>query len=775
MAMERIYVTTPQIVLKGAHQGENLARCICFPIDRLKEQYGEGTWTIVFRRPFEADPYVVANQEEVGEYAVWGMDATDTAVAGEGRVELRYYVDDTLCKTDVYAVLILPSLGETGEAPSPYEDIIDTVAGYAAEARDAADEAGSVVSDAVAELQAELDEAISGVTVDSEVINARVDADGTTYGTLKARLDAENTELKNDITSITGNTRIAFILGKYIATNGATADVNTLSNNSTSAVAVVDCSEGDKFTINAQGGAVGKTWAFIASNGTVLSVVANNDPVSAVITAPENARYLVINDKNPVTGFSYIGELLVNTVEKIGDTVSDALTKKANGNLYTSSDAEKYTGYYYYRSGVNLAKAAYASYSCFIVPVLKNSVYSCSTSRINLLDEQKKPISTTGSWDFQDVDIFNSGSASYIAVSFDHTVIAEADYVLSFGTFLDASAFYNFYTLKNESNNRSVIAKNTTALTANGTVTIKGKSAVKDGMTIMFKGFLSAFGGIRLRFDGGASSNYIEVNATNLVVKADTETAQTTAHGMTITNDITLLARFIEGKVAITIESNGYIYKADEIAWYQTGGTITEHTILSLNGTTCLSSVFEVIYECAKRAVWYFGDSYMEFNSDARFPYYLIQYGYDKNALFSGASGCGSSVTYQALNTLRQYGLPKYAIFATGMNDGSDSSNAPSTAWQTALTTFISLCEALGIIPILCTIPTVPSVNNEQKNIYVKASGYRYIDYAKAVGAQSDGTWYAGMLSNDNIHPSEYGAKALFTQLLIDLPEIITN
>ena len=196
MAMERIYVTMPQIVLKGAHQGENLARCVCIPIDGLKEQYGEGTWTIVFRRPFESDPYVVANQEEVGDYAVWGMDATDTAVAGEGRVELRYYVDDTLCKTDVYAVLILPSLGETGDAPSPYEDIIDTVAGYVNEAK----EAVATVPETVAEMQAQLDEAISGATVDSEVINARVDADGTTYSTLKQRLDAENTDLKNDLT-----------------------------------------------------------------------------------------------------------------------------------------------------------------------------------------------------------------------------------------------------------------------------------------------------------------------------------------------------------------------------------------------------------------------------------------------------------------------------------------------------------------------------------------------------------------------------------------------
>lgn len=53
--------------------------------------------------------------------------------------------------------------------------------------------------DRIAELQAELDEAISGATADSEVINARVDSEGTTYGTLKQRLDAENTALKNEL------------------------------------------------------------------------------------------------------------------------------------------------------------------------------------------------------------------------------------------------------------------------------------------------------------------------------------------------------------------------------------------------------------------------------------------------------------------------------------------------------------------------------------------------------------------------------------------------
>ena len=66
----------------------------------------------------------------------------------------------------------------------------------------------------------------------------------------------------------------------------------------------------------------------------------------------------------------------------------------------------------------------------------------------------------------------------------------------------------------------------------------------------------------------------------------------------------------------------------------------------------------------------------------------------------------------------------------------------------------------------------MPTVNNEAKNAWVKASGYRYIDFAKAVGADGTGAWYSGMLSGDNVHPTAKGAKALYTQVLIDLPEI---
>lgn len=150
MAMQRIYATTPREILECGHQGENLARCVCFDLTGLIEQYGQGTWSVVFRRPFESVPYPVANMETVGDYAVWGMDATDTSIAGEGRVELRYYVDDVLCKTDVYAVLIQPALGVTGEAPEPWEDIVDAMAQYASDASGSASSASRSATAAAA-------------------------------------------------------------------------------------------------------------------------------------------------------------------------------------------------------------------------------------------------------------------------------------------------------------------------------------------------------------------------------------------------------------------------------------------------------------------------------------------------------------------------------------------------------------------------------------------------------------------------------------------------
>ncbi|WP_373710719.1 hypothetical protein [Jeotgalibaca porci] len=67
----------------------------------------------------------------------------------------------------------------------------------------------------------------------------------------------------------------------------------------------------------------------------------------------------------------------------------------------------------------------------------------------------------------------------------------------------------------------------------------------------------------------------------------------------------------------------------------------------------------------------------------------------------------------------------------------------------------------------------MPMVNNSFKNEIVRASGYRYIDFANAVGGESVGSgWYTGMLSADNIHPAVLGAQKLALRALQDVPEL---
>jgi hypothetical protein len=104
-----------------------------------------------------------------------------------------------------------------------------------------------------------------------------------------------------------------------------------------------------------------------------------------------------------------------------------------------------------------------------------------------------------------------------------------------------------------------------------------------------------------------------------------------------------------------------------------------------------------------------------------------------------------------------------------GMNNGDNG--AVNSQWLNDLNVVKSLCEEHDITLILATIPSCPQADNTYKNAIVRQSGYRYIDFNKAVGVNGT-TWYDGMLSSDNIHPTSLGAKALARQFVVDVPEI---
>ena len=123
------------------HQGEGNTSYVLFDLQHFIDELGEGTWEVVNLRPGEEMPYLVANTDELIDQetgiakAMWILDETDMAIAGEGRVELRYYPTDGTAKTDVYRTRILPSLGVSSEdPPDPYDDWLDRFADLSSEA-----------------------------------------------------------------------------------------------------------------------------------------------------------------------------------------------------------------------------------------------------------------------------------------------------------------------------------------------------------------------------------------------------------------------------------------------------------------------------------------------------------------------------------------------------------------------------------------------------------------------------------------------------------------
>ena len=127
--------------------------------------------------------------------------------------------------------------------------------------------------------------------------------------------------LKTATTTFTANAEIQFVDGYYIATNGATVDINSpVASTSGYRYAVVDCVEGDSFTVSIKGGSTPRTFCFIDSSGNSLAVGGQNGTLTnTIITAPENAAKLVLNDTSG--NKSYVGILIDERVSGLEDEV----------------------------------------------------------------------------------------------------------------------------------------------------------------------------------------------------------------------------------------------------------------------------------------------------------------------------------------------------------------------------------------------------------------------------------------------------------------------
>ena len=308
------------------------------------------------------------------------------------------------------------------------------------------------------------------------------------------------------------------------------------------------------------------------------------------------------------------------------------------------------------------------------------------------------------------------------------------------------------------------------------------KSELKKNYLMSFFCKIGTLGEINVGIKDGSYKNFIKITSTNLDVNANGHIA-TNQHGLTLSNDIQVHAIVNDiGKIKVSLFSDGEMYETNEIDWVGTinwNGNYTGIPYVEAVSGSYTDCCFTYGSKDFQKELWAFGDSYFSFTTNERWTYYLIGDGYMNNLLLSGWPGENSAYSLTALNNyLNQYKeKPKKIIWALGMNDGTDGSVVNST-WLSGIESFLSICEANGIEPILCTIPSAlvtassALINNEKKNEWIRSHDYRYIDFAEAVGSQSDGSWTEGYKSSDGVRPSAKGAKALYFRAITDCPEI---
>ncbi len=283
----------------------------------------------------------------------------------------------------------------------------------------------------------------------------------------------------------------------------------------------------------------------------------------------------------------------------------------------------------------------------------------------------------------------------------------------------------------------------------------------------------SSFTELNLGFkdDSGNDTYTVSINNTKIITSdrgySNNYTTNEYTHGLTISGNLqVLLLSDNKGDMTIKICSQGIDFssaiKTPTMAYIV-------HPFCNFTGTAT-DHIFTASLPNILKDIWMFGDSYFGVGT-SRWMHYLLENN-DKRVMIDAYGGENSANSLVSLYNALQMGKPKVIIWCLGMNDGTDDTTI-STKWQSAIEEVESICESSNIKLILATIPSVPNINHELKNEYVRNSGHQYIDFARAVGASANGVWYNGMLSDDNVHPSSTGAKTLYYEAIASAPQLL--
>lgn len=291
-------------------------------------------------------------------------------------------------------------------------------------------------------------------------------------------------------------------------------------------------------------------------------------------------------------------------------------------------------------------------------------------------------------------------------------------------------------------------------------------SSIKQFYTINFKGTIEKFDTLSI---GKGSGRYLTSNLTitpdSIISTRVTNVTNRKAikHALPLRNELSIKIERDLSSSTVTIinESDTVTFSSDFIGM--------NHPFIRSSGTQIEVDTFEFICEDYFSDVFVFGDSYVNSASPARWPYYTHAAGYQ--FLCDGLPGGRSKDSFDFINAAFSVHQPKYAIWCLGMNDKSDEARIPNEDWKNYAKKVMDLCAKHNVTLIFSTVPSVEKRNNRGKNDFVRSSGYRYIDFDKAV-SDGEGKWKEGLLAKDGVHPTEKGAEAMADRFLLDFPEI---
>ena len=155
-----------------------------------------------------------------------------------------------------------------------------------------------------------------------------------------ANCDSETASLKSAIDFNDGNQIIQFIKDHCIITNqntGETVDLTPAETTADIDCAVVDCNEGDLFTITGQCVTSVRLWAFVDANNKMISKAdANANVTNLEIKAPANAKKCIINIR--YSGYAIKGKAIGNHFG-----VNDADILSCKDTIYDIAKSEEIT------------------------------------------------------------------------------------------------------------------------------------------------------------------------------------------------------------------------------------------------------------------------------------------------------------------------------------------------------------------------------------------------------------------------------------------------